>query len=292
MTLRRVLIAAIISASAATLQVSAQNAPCPFDPEKLQFSGTPKAQAICLLRPNRIDGVLEAPLKRLPSALSGLLGKRTDISRARLRRYLETRSIRPEDVGGDLDAPLSFATTADGTKIPALYFVIHDTSHPLLSDARFPAGIDSDPAWRGNDLGIWKQPVAHVFVNRLGRSVTTSPFSAPVGKGFGTKFARDFLKAENSGLKLHIELVQPRRRDPSHPNPNNDRFAPTPGFTDAQYDRLALLYVVASVRRGSWLIPGYHSAYDAGIKNAHDDPQNFELEKFAAALTTLLRSLR
>ena len=63
-------------------------------------------------------------------------------------------------------------------------------------------------------------------------------------------------------------------------------------LTDAQYRRLALLYLVASVRRGSWLIPGYHSAFDAGIKDAHDDPQNFELKEFAGALAKLLKDVR
>jgi hypothetical protein len=86
-------------------------------------------------------------------------------------------------------------------------------------------------------------------------------------------------------------LIQPRRRDKSNPNPNNDLIAPKIGFTDAQYQRLALLYVCASVRRGTWLIPAFHSAIDAGIKDAHDDPQNFELEKFANELKKLIEKL-
>jgi hypothetical protein len=100
------------------------------------------------------------------------------------------------------------------------------------------------------------------------------------------------LKADAKGLELHIELIQPRRHDPSYPNPNNDRFAPDPGFTDAQYGRLALLYLCASVRRGTWLIPAYHSAVDAGIKDAHDDPQNFELKRFAKSLKRLIKNVR
>jgi hypothetical protein len=50
--------------------------------------------------------------------------------------------------------------------------------------------------------------------------------------------------------------------------------------------------VCASVRRGSWLIPAFHSAIDAGIKDAHDDPQNFELEKFAKALENLVKKIK
>ncbi|HEX8638714.1 MAG TPA: hypothetical protein VF692_11665, partial [Pyrinomonadaceae bacterium] len=127
---------------------------------------------------------------------------------------------------------------------------------------------------------------------RIGASFTTTPFNATVKKGWGTKLARDFLRADGKGLQLHIELIQPRRRDADDENPNNDLIAPFPGFTDRQYERLALLYAAASLRRGSWLIPAYHSAVDAGIKDAHDDPQNFELKKFANEINRLLKKLR
>jgi hypothetical protein len=49
----------------------------------------------------------------------------------------------------------------------------------------------------------------------------------------------------------------------------------------AQYDRLALLYTIASVRRGEWLIPAFHAAIDAEIRNGHDDPMNFDIGSFA-----------
>src|SRR6185436_12196229 len=93
------------------------------------------------------------------------------------------------------------------------------------------------------------------------------------------------------GLFVHIELVQPRRRDLKH-GPKNDAIAPEPGFTEAQYDSLALLYVSASAQHGSWLIPGYHAAVDAGIPDAHDDPQNFDLAFWAKRLERLLREIK
>ena len=64
-----------------------------------------------------------------------------------------------------------------------------------------------------------------------------------------------------------------------------------PGFTLQQYDKLALLYAMASARAGSWLIPAYHAAWDEGIADGHDDPQNFDLAAFAGALTTLRAAL-
>jgi hypothetical protein len=276
-----------------TFPVMAQNAPCKFDEKTLQFAGTSVEQARCLLRPNKIGGVLGEQLKKLPKPLENLIGEVFRIKKENLRKYLQKNKIDEETIGGNLDRPLALAKLPSGEQIPTLYFIIHDTSSPYLKDAPFPTGFDHDKNWKGNDLTIWlKQPVAHIFVNRLGESLTTTPFDETVRKGWGTKFARDFLKADGKGLQIHIELIQPRRRDATKPNPDNDLFAPFPGFTDGQYERLALLYVAASARRGSWLIPAYHSAIDAGIKDAHDDPQNFELAKFAEKLKSLQKKLK
>ena len=71
----------------------------------------------------------------------------------------------------------------------------------------------------------------------------------------------------------------------------NDARAPDPGFSAAQYERLALVYTIASVRAGRWLIPAFHAAIDSGIRGGHDDPQNFDLEAFAASLERLVRRL-
>jgi hypothetical protein len=265
--------------------VLAQNKPCKFDEKTLQFAGNPVEQARCLLRPNKIGGVLGNALRKLPKPLEELIGEPVRIKKDRFQNFLQKNQIGEETIGGKLESPLSTAKLPDGETVQALYFIIHDTSSPFLKDAPFPADFDFDRNWRGNDLAVWlKNPVAHVFVNRLGESITTTPFDEPARKGWGTKFARDFLKADGKGLQIHIELVQPRRRDAEDSNPANDRLAPFPGFTEKQYERLALLYAAASLRRGTWLIPAYHSAIDAGIKDAHDDPQNFELEKFAGHL--------
>ena len=273
--------------------VMAQNSPCKFDEKTLQFDGTPVEQARCLLRPNKIGGVLDAKLKMLPKPLENLIGASVKIKKENLRKYLQKNKINEETIGGSLDKPLSGAKLPSGEAIAALYFIIHDTSSPYLRDAPFPADFDTDKDWRGNDLNVWiKQPVAHVFVNRLGESITTTPFEETTRKGWGTKFARDFLKTDGKGLQIHIELIQPRRRDASKPNPENDLIAPFPGFTEEQYERLALLYFAASLRRGSFLIPAYHSATDAGIKDAHDDPQNFELAKFTESLKKLQKKLK
>jgi hypothetical protein len=277
----------LLCVSASPRFTSAQtNMPCKFDEKTLQFVGSPPEQARCLLRPVKPRGILGAELAKLPKPLDKIIGRRVKIKKEVFRKYLAANNVGETEIGGSLDAPLAKAKLPDGAEIEALYFVIHDTSTPNYKLENFPAEIN-ETAWRFNRLEAWlKNPVAHVFVNRLGASITTTPFAEPVKKGFGTKFARDFLKSEAKGLQLHIELVQPRRSDADW-FAGNDAIAPEPGFTDAQYERLAVLYAAASVRRGTWLIPAFHCATDAGIKDAHDDPQNFDLLKFARKLKPL-----
>ncbi len=265
---------------------------CPFDKETLQFTGTPSEQARCLLRKVGIQGQVGEPLKNLPSLLEKIIGQPVKINKDILRAFLKANKLDENKLGGSLDLPLSGAKLPNGEQIQALYFIIHDTSDPYLKDAPFPGEIN-DVSWSGNNLEKWlKLPVAHVFVNRAGESITTNNFNETVAKGWGTKFARDFLKADGKGLQLHIELVQPRRRDPNRkPQATNDAIAPQPGFSEKQYERLALLYICASVRRGSWLIPAFHAAIDAGIKDAHDDPQNFDLKMWAEKLAEIIKQL-
>jgi hypothetical protein len=266
----------------------AQNKPCQFDSNTLQFVGKPIEQARCLLRPNKIGGVLGQELKNLPKPFEKIIGQKVEIKKEKLRKYLQKQTFDEQTLGGNLDQQLAKAKLPNGEEIQSLYFVIHDTSTPNYLDKDFPTDIN-EKTWRFNNNEMWlKNPVAHIFVNRLGESITTTPFDEPVKKGFGTKFAHDYLKADAKALQIHIELVQPRKSDTTK-SKGNDLFSPEIGFTDAQYEKLALLYVCASVRRGTWLIPAYHSAIDAGIKNAHDDPQNFDLNKFAVKLSELLK---
>jgi hypothetical protein len=202
-------------------------------------------------------------------------------ARPSLADYLRARSIREADIGGPLSGAVS--KTAGGEQ--ARYFIIHDTSTPALPrTAAFPpAGMDT-ASWTHNRLaGHVASRKAHVFVNRLGESATALDFGTPWR---ATKY--ELQSVSRRGLFLSIELIQPRRLD----SLGIDSESPNPGFTDAQLDRLAVLYVAASVRRGQWLIPAYHAAVDAGFQNAHDDPQNFDLERWASRLDQLISELR
>jgi hypothetical protein len=248
---------------------AAAQSPCPFDSPKTDVL------ARCLLRPVKIHGNLGPEPDALPSPLKKLIGKRVKVKGESLKRYLDAKGITEESVGGSLATPIANVR----------YFVIHDTSSPYLKDDPFPANIN-EADYRGNNLVRWAQvKVTHVYVNRVGESATATNFDQPVG---ATKFERR--NPDRKGLFIQIELIQPRRRDPAG-SATNDAFAPSPGFTPEQLDRLALLYVAASVRRGRWLLPAFHAAVDAGIPDAHDDPQNFDMNGWMASLTELLGQL-
>jgi hypothetical protein len=267
---------AFISFSLGTSPSFAGSAICSFDTNSLTFSGTPLEQARCLLRPVLRAGNLGSMRANLPDPLEKLIGQPVKFSYQALQKYLAAHSISEADIGGPLTNHLE-----------AKYFVIHDTSTPNYRDDAIPTNINT-AAWSQNGLTRWQRsPVAHMFVNRLGESYTAHPWVVPWR---ATKLEVRILKERGRGLFVHTEMVQPRRCDPSG-SPGNDAIAPEPGFPDAQLERLALLYAAASLEHGTWMIPAFHATVDAGIPNAHDDPQNFDLSRWAKAVSDLQQAL-
>ena len=275
---------ALLLLFAIALPAAAQKqAACPYAAWKSGFQGDARAQATCLLRPVQRYARLGASAP-LPAFLASRVGQRTDIAPATLRAYLAAQGISEADAGGAVDAPLSRATGRLVAPV-ARYFVIHDTSYPNFLAEPIPAHIN-DASWDFNDFTVRNPalgggPKGHVYVNRLGASLQVRDFGTP---GYASKLEKD--KPSLTGLFLHVELVQPRNSVPGG-GKGNDGLAPDPGFTPAQYERLALLYVAASVRKGTWLIPAFHAVLDTGYANGHDDPQNFSLAQWDAVLSHL-----
>jgi hypothetical protein len=264
--------------------------PCEFDLESLGFKGEPADQARCLLNPVQRVGRLGPPLAELPAVLAEKVGQPFDLpSREMLKTWLAERGLA-NSLGASLERIVSYARDNDLLSRPASYFVIHDTSTPNYGNLPWPRNIDEDV--KINNLRRYECDNdierAHIFINRSGAIMAAHDFAVPWR---ATKFemATNFGRALK-GLFLHAELIQPRRRDPKFGR-GNDFLAPQPGFTALQYDALALTYLVASVRAGFWLIPAFHAVLDDGIRNKHDDPQNFELAAFAGSLDRLLAAL-
>ena len=287
MTLRPALLSLLLFATAGTALAQKQAA-CPYAAWKSGFKGDARAQATCLLRPVKLYARLgdSAPL---PDFLDARIGQRTGIAPARLRAWLVEQGIAETDVGGPVDAPLSRAVGRLAAPM-ARFFVIHDTSYPNFLLGTIPDHIN-DASWDFNDFALRNPalgggPKGHVYVNRLGDSLSVRDFGTP---GYASKLEKD--KPSLTGLFLHVELVQPRRSVHGG-GKGNDGLAPDPGFTPAQYDRLALLYFAASVRKGTWLIPAFHAVLDTGFANGHDDPQNFSLPDWSASLSRLQAALQ
>jgi hypothetical protein len=254
---------------------------CPFD------STDENRLARCLIRPVARGGNVGQTPATLPGVLEDLVGKPLNIDLAKLRQHLTDSGISESDIGGTL--------IQNTTRVR--FFVIHDTSSPEIAAATFPANMN-DATWVSNRLPNWlstNTPV-HVFVNRVGQSATKTNFSVVArgtkyesGRDIANSAQRQQARQRRGGLFVHIELIQPRRK--SNPHTFFD-LGPTPGFTQTQLDRLALLYIAASFRSTRWLLPAFHASVDASIADAHDDPQNFDLSTWLNSVKTLVDQVK
>ena len=252
---------------------------CQFDRATLTFAGSSAEQATCLLR--KIGPLGAKSAQPLPAILTRLLGSGETPSPAHKGAAIAAFPEPYRDyAAGYQDKPT--AQTEAG--VPLLYFVIHDTSTPFLGTAPFPRRLNNDPTINSFTPYLADEPVAHIFLNRQGQIWVAHDFSVPWR---ATKLESRVIGAPARGRFAHIETVQPRRFMPGATSLGQTE-GPKPGFSAAQYRMLAALYVYASARAGRWLIPAFHSNVDDGIPDAHDDPQNFELEQFAHELGNLV----
>ncbi|MEO7225914.1 MAG: hypothetical protein ABIY60_07910 [Flavobacterium circumlabens] len=258
-----------------------------FDKTKMEYKGSKIEQAKRLLRNVKMWGVIENKEPNIDLAFQNLLNSAPEISKEQLKNYLQRASITNNEICGNIDLPVSHILV-NGNNVYAKYFVIHDMSTPAYEN-NFPENINSS-TWSKNNLTSWNWPKgsepSHSIVTRTGKSKTLNDF----GLGWrATKFEKK-IGVSCRGLFLHIELLQPRIYPPG--NAVSAPVAPTPGFTDAQYQRLALLYICASIRKGEWLVPAFHVNIDEGLKDGHDDPQNFELDKFTSEVLRLIALIK
>lgn len=266
----------IIALLLAAAQLAAPAVECHFDPVQMSFTGTPIEQARCLLRHLKPGGSADAE-QELPPTLAALIGQPASIDPSKLAAELRHRRL-------PLPATTPVSETLDHHR--AIYFVIHDTSSPWIGSRPFPASFDHQPYYNDVHYFLGKDAVAHLFNDRRGQ--VTVGHDLEVGWR-ATKLERT-LGVSVRGRFVHVENVQPRRADPSGPL-HNDLIGPEPGFTAAQYRTLALLYVLASSRAGTWMIPAFHANIDRGIPEAHDDPQHFDLATFDREVARWVRKL-
>lgn len=271
---------------------------CGFDFKSLTFLGSDLQQAKCLLRakPRAQKHFGPAP-KTLPAPFETLIGTPFSLDKVKFEAYVHGLGIEPNALGGSLGEPLSHSVA--GTKPQARYFVIHDVSYNLCDDTKSVARSD-DPEARWNQTSKWaNHKQAHLYITRDGKLI------APGGRTFATPWYATQLEKLNPdlarGLFLHIENVQLRNvlaekgeqvwiKDGKETKCLNDKIVQTPGFTQVQYERLALVYIAASHRAGKWLVPAFHMALDDGV-GTHDDPQRFDLSDLGSKICGHLTAL-
>lgn len=247
---------------------------CAFSKATLRFAGTVEETTRCLLRKVRVRGS-GADVQPIPAWLTERVGQPFTLNPAQVKRYLQDSGV--------LDQVTATVTAAD--KPSVRYFVIHDTSSPEEPGEAFPANLDSS-AYSGNNLATGFAGVrnkVNLIIARDGRS------RALVGWGNVPRDAAIKIESPNrapaaKAVFVHVENVQPRLK------PAGSSWfwkAPVPGLTSAQETRLAVAYIVASMRAGRWLIPAYHFNIDQGLPQAHDDPQNMDLASWAGKLRTI-----
>ncbi|MGE0742361.1 MAG: hypothetical protein AB7O98_13550 [Hyphomonadaceae bacterium] len=279
---------AALSVTATAQTLTAPIGPCEFSPAALAFRGDAREQARCLLRPYGRWAELHGELATLPPTLDSVVGRPFALDRVAVSRALVEGGV-PSDIAGDAQTQVSFG--GPERSIRARYLVLHDTSTPDLGAAPFPDNLDDDEGVNSFHAYRRRNAVAHAFVNRRGEIYVAQDFAGPLRATkleraeYGGRYAR--------GLFLHLELVQPRRYGDDDPGgrPDNHGIAPDVGFSAQQYRRAAQLYVLASARAGEWLIPGLHANVDRWIPDAHDDPQNFSLDAFDAALAEVIANI-
>jgi hypothetical protein len=267
-----------------TAPISAETiGPCQFDRETLTFAGSPAQQATCLLRKVKLLG--ETAPQPLPPVLLRLLDGGGAPSAT---QKVAAIAAFPEPYRSYAAQHQHREVSRTAAGLALLYFVIHDTSTPFYGKQRFPRHLDRD--LKVNDFTPYMDgtfapdPVAHIFLNRQGQIWAGHDFS----EGWrATKLESQVIGVLARGRFTHIELVQPRRFLPGADSRDFTQ-GPARGFSDAQYRQLAALYVYASARAGHWLIPAFHATLDEGIPDGHDDPQNFELERFGEELEELV----
>jgi len=253
---------------------------CKFGVENMQFRGGAGDQVSCLLRHVKPRGA-GSTAQVIPSWLLSNVGKPNLISPQQMSSYLAAIKVQPSQVG---------VVVSSIDLAQARYFVIHDTSSPVFE--KFPSDIN-DLAWSGNDLRRFKtSEVAkkvHVVTNRVGDSLTLQDLAVQ-RKSPATKLEESGVVPKSRNYFIHVENVQPREQ----PAGSWPWVAPNPAFTSPQVKRLALIYVVSSVRAGRWLIPAYHFNVDSGAtpKEPHDDPQGFNLDGWVNEVSSIVDDIQ
>ena len=233
--------------------------PCGFDPTTMSFQGEPAEQAKCLMRGMDQSRNLAPPVESLPPAAYRPRRHRTRPAQPRGAEHIPVQArsgmgFRRLSVDAGVARQRQRSGRADGALFRHSRHQRAEFRPPLLSRRRRWRLQDQQSRPSSNARTAGERRMSSSTVPAACCSITSCPFPGARPNSSRRRISAGALK----GLFLHVELIQPRRA--AGHGRRNDAQSPTPAFTTAQYDRLALLYVIASVRASRWLIPAYHAA--------------------------------
>ncbi|MEZ6854490.1 hypothetical protein [Halodesulfovibrio aestuarii] len=257
-------------------------AKCYWDSGLLQFSGGAVQQALCLTPDIDANGVVREFEKGLPPTLDELVGREFDFSPEAVEGYVAAYGLRAKELGGALNLRVSRARGKS-----AIFFVLHDSGGPDFGIRTFSPDIDVSP--HINNMRQFGRRW-HVIIDRSGNSTTLIDFFQPLRS---TYFEAHDDGAKAKGRFLHVGLIQPIRTNAGDAVETHKVMIPQPAYTDAQYRRLAQVYVAASSRAGRWLIPAYAAQLNryGNAPVSLGGPKGFDLAVWGNALRDVYREI-
>ena len=257
-------------------------------PADLELRRQPVEQAMCLMRGMDATRNLVPTLERLAAALASRIGADTGLP----ARELLTTFLSKLDSNGIWRQPLAAGVTRQRQR----------PESPI-------AAVLRDPRYQRTELRAPAIPARHHANPKINNLVKFMCMTAGVRRTLSSiawaafcrsrllrSLAGDQIRA-SAGIRRRAERTFCARRDDSAAPRRapgavvTTLILPDPAFTTAQYDRLAFVYTIVSVRAGHWLIPAFHAAIDADIPNGHDDPLNFDIDSFADSIDRLMEKL-
>ena len=232
---------------------------CAFDPETLSYAGTPVEQAMCLMRGMDATRNLGPPLDK-PAAGARQPYRRNHrpaLARVLCELPLQARSrigfCRPS-VGAGVARARQRSRCAAGALFRDPRYQRTELRSPCLSRRhRYrSANTKTSPIMPVRTAGDARMSSSIAPAICWWRTIIQLPGARPSSS-----------KRPNSAARCRgcSCITSSSSRDAAR-RMRKKQNRPT-AFTAAQYDRIALLYTIASVRAGQWLIPAFHAAIDA-----------------------------
>jgi N-acetylmuramoyl-L-alanine amidase len=168
-------------------------------------------------------------------------------------------------------------------RVTASYFVIHDTSGGKEPNT---ANVDAVAATRGIHLFLGTERTVYRPHKKAG--IENDWHTVGWGTRVGNKRAEEFVHTELSPYNNYEVMNKEKYREELSIGIDGVINSGS-NFTIRQYDRLAIAYLICSLRRGRLLTVTTHREVDFSYsRDAHGDPQDFDFDYFYELIASFL----